>query len=442
MHLVTHAFFKSLLFMCSGSVIHAVHTNEMPLMGGLRKKMPYTAYTMLIGCLAIAGAGVPFLIGMSGYYSKDAILEQAFSFRQSNPGWGVFFFITAAGGAAITAFYMFRLWYMTFAGTPRDAGRYDHAHESPKSMYVPLIVAAVFAIGVAWKPFGHGLVSNEALLGAFLTTVIMGICFFLYGSQAEQSQGEHHGHDEHGHGHHDEVTVASALKLGVTLACIGLAIAVVWTVVPGPDGKRLGDVTLAQLLEQARPAGTAAFQQAAVFEGTWPDEHYAHLEENFSSIVAPATVVAFSTAFGGFMLATVMYCWGWIDPNEVKRQFAAGHRFLTNKWWFDELYELIFIKPCHWISGLIASFDIRCIDWVLNQLAWLTRTVSVIGERIADRTIVDGFVNRLASFTYATGSQLRQAQTGRLRQYVMFIGAGTVAVFALASFLWGAGFGQ
>ena len=139
---------------------------------------------------------------------------------------------------------------------------------------------------------------------------------------------------------------------------------------PGPEGKRLGDVTLASLLEQARPAGTAAFQTAATFAGTWPDEHYAHLEENFTSIVAPATVVAFSTAFGGFMLATVMYCWGWVDPSEVKRQFAGGHRFLTNKWWFDELYEIIFIKPTHWISGVISGFDKSCIDWFLNQLAW------------------------------------------------------------------------
>ena len=279
MHLITHAFFKSLLFMCSGSVIHAVHTNEMPEMGGLRKKMPYTAYTMLIGCLAIAGAGVPFLIGMSGYYSKDAILEQAFSFQQANPGWGSFFFLTAAGGAAITAFYMFRLWYMTFAGTPRNADRYSHAHESPKSMYVPLIVTATMAIGVAWKPFGHGVVSNEALLGAFLTTVIMGLCFFRYGREKENGHAEHHGsdhgHDDHGH-HHDEVTAGSALKLGLTLALGALAIALLWTFAPGPDGKRLGDVTLAQLLEQARPAGTAAFQEAVTLTGTWPDEHFAH----------------------------------------------------------------------------------------------------------------------------------------------------------------------
>ena len=80
-HLFTHAFFKALLFLCSGSVIHATGTNEMPAMGGLRKKMPWTAGTMLVGCLAIAGAGIPLVVGLSGYYSKDGILAQALSFQ-------------------------------------------------------------------------------------------------------------------------------------------------------------------------------------------------------------------------------------------------------------------------------------------------------------------------------------------------------------------------
>src|SRR5208337_892059 len=127
-HLFTHAFFKALLFLCSGSVIHATGTNEMPAMGGLRKKMPWTAGTMLVGCLAIAGAGIPLVVGLSGYYSKDGILAQAMSFSRSNPLYGYFFWI-AVGGAAITAFYMFRLWYMTFAGKPRDEHVYHHAHE-------------------------------------------------------------------------------------------------------------------------------------------------------------------------------------------------------------------------------------------------------------------------------------------------------------------------
>ncbi|HET6881762.1 MAG TPA: proton-conducting transporter membrane subunit, partial [Pirellulales bacterium] len=98
-HLITHAFFKSLLFLCSGSVIHACHTNEMPKMGGLLKKMPWTGYTMLVGCLAIIGAGLPpifgfwpFGFGLSGFYSKDSIIAQAYSFWMANPTHGMILF--------------------------------------------------------------------------------------------------------------------------------------------------------------------------------------------------------------------------------------------------------------------------------------------------------------------------------------------------------------
>ena len=154
-HLFTHAFFKSLLFLCSGSVIHACGTNEMPAMGGLRKRMPITAVTMLIGCLAIAGAGIPTLaIGFSGFHSKDCIVAQALSFWTANPRIGGVFFYMALIGAGMTAFYMFRLWYMTFAGNPRDGHVYHHAHESPKTMTIPLAILAILAVVAAWNvPF-------------------------------------------------------------------------------------------------------------------------------------------------------------------------------------------------------------------------------------------------------------------------------------------------
>ena len=92
-------------------------------------------------------------VGFSGYYSKDSIIAQTLSFGQHNPVHWLLFF-AAAGGAAITAFYMFRLWYMTFTGKPRDHHVYDHAHESPKVMYVPLVILAVFAFGIGWPMWG------------------------------------------------------------------------------------------------------------------------------------------------------------------------------------------------------------------------------------------------------------------------------------------------
>ncbi|HZZ73228.1 MAG TPA: NADH-quinone oxidoreductase subunit L [Pirellulales bacterium] len=344
-HLITHAFFKSLLFMCSGSVIHATHTNDMSKMGGLRHKMPYTAYTMLVGCLAIMGAGIPFLIGFSGFHSKDSIIEQALSFTNLNPAHRILF-LAAAGGAAITAFYMFRLWYLTFSGQPRDQHIYDHAHESPKVMVVPLMVLAVFAIGIGW-----------------------------------------------------------------TMPFTGLSVT--------------------NLLEQARPEGTmAGFSGGAWLTGlTYPNEHLSH------NLNIPAGTVAFCTALAGFLLATAFYGWKLVSPSEARQQFKPIYNFLVNKWYFDELYQAIFVQPVLFISRRIAEFDRKVIDNIINGLAWLVRRVSVIDDWI-DRTFVDGLVNLCARWTFSAGMSLRNVQTGKLRQYVMFIAIGTVALFILVSFFW------
>ncbi|MEK6235348.1 MAG: proton-conducting transporter membrane subunit, partial [Planctomycetales bacterium] len=148
-HLITHAFFKSLLFMCSGSVIHACHhEQEMPKMGGLIKKLPWTGWTMFVGVLAIAGAGIPYLdIGFSGYYSKDAIIAQAMSFYKNNPS-HILLVAAPLIGAAITSFYMFRLWFYTFLGEPRDQHVHDHVGHEHAFMFVPLLILATFAATV------------------------------------------------------------------------------------------------------------------------------------------------------------------------------------------------------------------------------------------------------------------------------------------------------
>jgi len=339
-HLITHAFFKSLLFLCSGSVIHACHTNEMPKMGGLRKKMPITASTMFIGCLAIIGAGVPFVFGLSGFYSKDAIIAQALSFQQHNPTHGAVFFYAAAGGAAMTAFYMFRLWYMTFAGQPRDHHVYDHAHESPTIMYGPLVVLAVFAIVLGW-PF-HGVVVN--------------------------------------------------------------------------------------MLEQARPAGETG-GGVLLASLAYPNEHASHAH----GIHVQATLYAFSSALGGFLLATVFYGLRWLNPNDIRQQFAAIYHFLLNKWYFDELYDAVFVRPARGLAKLVSGFDRNGIDWLIDNLARWTRGLADIDDLI-DRYLVDGAVNLTAGWTYSLGRSLRSVQTGKLRQYVMLIVIGTVALTILINF--------
>jgi NADH-quinone oxidoreductase subunit L len=344
-HLFTHAFFKALLFLGSGSVIHATGTNEMPRMGGLWKKMPWTAATMLVGCLAIAGACIPLVVGLSGYYSKDRMISQLLSLKVHSPIHGWLFYVAAAG-AGITAFYMFRLWYLTFAGQPRDAHVYQHAHESPKVMYVPLVVLAVMA---------------------------------------------------------------------------------------AISGGRLGSFSLPNLLEQAHPVATdhniggGLLLPALVI----PAEELSHDAE----IHVPVTFITFAVALVGFILATAFYGVKSDDPEDARRRFSPIYSFLYHKWWFDELYQLAFVRPVMYVSQLVAELDRKGIDGLADGLARWTTAVSLADDWI-DRIFVDGLVNLIARWSYGVGLGLRNVQTGNLRQYVMFIVVGTVALFVLVSLYW------
>ncbi|MFO0903473.1 MAG: proton-conducting transporter membrane subunit [Pirellulales bacterium] len=460
MHLVTHAFFKSLLFMCSGSVIHAVHTNDMREMGGLLRKMPVTAITMLIGCLAIAGVGVPFVIGFSGYYSKDAILEQAFSLSQTNGG-GVptVLFAVAAGGAAITAFYMFRMWYMTFVGQPRNQERYDHAHESPPVMYLPLVVLSVFAVSVAWDTslLGYGLIPA----GVLIWQGIQRGWFRSSGGHDAHGHDDHghdaHGHDAHAHGHDAHGHEAHAHAHGhpahghaahghdshhhggaAPFTLPGVVTVLVISFIGGLLLQQVlpkSSLTLANLLSQSQPAGIQhadVIAKGELIPWTYPNEHLSHAP----SIAIPVTLLATGTWIIGIGLATAMYAFGYLNPADVRRQFSPIYTLLWNKWYFDELYQIVFVKPCHVVSGWIAGIDRNWIDVFINGVAAVTRRFSEFWERLADRTVVDGIANGIASLTYRLGTSLKVLQTGRLRQYVMFIILGAVAIFILISFFW------
>ena len=137
LHLMTHAFIKACLFLCAGSVIHAVHSQDIQKMGGLRHKMPITYWSMLIATLSIAG-----IFPLSGFWSKDEIVA-------STLGHPVFMVLTLLV-AFMTSFYMFRLIFLTFFGETRDQHGYDHAHESPRAMTTPLIVLAVLSVCAGW----------------------------------------------------------------------------------------------------------------------------------------------------------------------------------------------------------------------------------------------------------------------------------------------------
>ena len=149
-HLFTHAFFKAMLFLGAGSVIHGMHhEQDMRNYGGLRTKLPYTFWAMMIGTLAITGVGIPLThIGFAGFLSKDAVIESAYA---GTAGGYAFWMLVIA--ALFTSFYSWRLIFMTFYGKPRgDKHTHDHAHESPMTMLVPLGVLAIGSVfaGMVW----------------------------------------------------------------------------------------------------------------------------------------------------------------------------------------------------------------------------------------------------------------------------------------------------
>jgi NADH-quinone oxidoreductase subunit L len=166
-HLITHAFFKALLFLAAGAVIHSVGTNDMFKMGGLWRKMPITFITFIIGAFSLMGI-FPF----AGFWSKDEILLEAlrggFFAEEGNVALVQFVFVALAVAAFLTALYTGRQLFLTFFGKPRDQHAYDHAHESPLTMWVPLAVLAFFTtvLGLWNAPFfpefahyvGEGLV--------------------------------------------------------------------------------------------------------------------------------------------------------------------------------------------------------------------------------------------------------------------------------------------
>ena len=153
-HLTTHAGFKALLFLCAGSVIHAVHTNDMWKMGGLKTAMPITFAAYSIGTLAISG--FPFL---SGFYSKEEVLAAAYSHN-------TVIFALLSFAALLTSFYMFRSLFLTFFGTPRDKHAFQHAHESPPLMTIPLIILSIISVFAGFALYYHGNLSHWISWGA------------------------------------------------------------------------------------------------------------------------------------------------------------------------------------------------------------------------------------------------------------------------------------
>lgn len=285
-HLMTHAFFKALLFLGAGSVIHGMSgEQDINKMGGLKDKMPTTYGTFAVACLAIAG-----FPGLSGFFSKDLILEEAFA----SPHGSTLLWVIGTIGAGMTAFYMFRLLFMTFWGETRaDHETAHHIHESPTSMTMPLVVLAVLS-----------LIGGYFTLLHFLSPVL----------------GAHH-----------EPHVSLMVKYLPTLVSLG-----------------------------------------------------------------------------GIGFAYHMYVREPRMADRIARQFAAVHQLLTNKYYVDELYDAVVVRP------------------LMAWSNWLWR--------VWDTLVIDRLVNGTARTVEANGSWLRLWQTGNVQNYALSFLLGAMAI--LGYYLW------
>jgi len=312
-HLFTHAFFKAMLFLGAGSVIHAMHhEQDMRNYGGLRKKIPYTFWAMMIGTLAITGVGIPLLylgfpVGFAGFVSKDAVIESAYA---AGTGAGAFAFWALVIGALFTSFYSWRLMFLTFYGAPRGKpSTHDHAHESPWTMTAPLgalALGAIFAGMIWYKPFFG---SHEAVNKFF-------------GVPA----------------HHAEAVMDHAAGAADTAAA---------------------DDAHAEVAAGWTPGGGAIY--------THPDNH---VLDDAHHVPTWVKVSPFIAMLVGFLLAYQMYIRRPEQPAQLAKTMRPLYLFLLNKWYFDELYDTVLVRPARWLGGFLwRRGDGAVIDGGINGLA-------------------------------------------------------------------------
>ncbi|WP_439122908.1 NADH-quinone oxidoreductase subunit L [Marivita sp.] len=317
-HLFTHAFFKAMLFLGAGSVIHAMHhEQDMRNYGGLRKKIPYTFGAMMIGTLAITGVGIPLTgwIGFAGFASKDAVIESAYA---AGPMGYAFWMLVVA--ALFTSFYSWRLMFLTFYGKPRgDKHTHEHAHESPMIMLIPLGVLSLGSIfaGAIWYNsfFGH-------------TDTVAKFFGVPYAEAGEHSaEGEGHGETA---AHGEDAAHGEEAK----------------------DGEH-------HYVFAGQPGEGAIY--VAPDNTVINDAHEVPKWVKVSPFIA--MLLGFVTAY-----------WFYIVNPSLPKRLAENQRplylFLLNKWYFDEIYDFLFVKPASMVGRVLwKRGDGNVIDGSINGIA-------------------------------------------------------------------------
>jgi NADH-quinone oxidoreductase subunit L len=414
-HLMTHAFFKALLFLCSGSVIHAMAgQQDMRHMGGLKKYLPVTYVTMLVGTLAIAG--IPPL---SGFFSKDEILFRAF---QSNKIiWGV-----AVVTALMTAFYMYRLMSMTFFGTYRGPafetagghgaghgaaatghggghGEWHGPHESPRSMTIPLMVLAVGAtvaglVGVPAALNGSNDIEHF-LHPSFSVSAVGGTHEGASADLAEAPEGSEGGSKGaalSGFAHASRPKAAASSASAPATESEGVA---------------------------AGKLAAAASHEAVPAEGGEAGPHMSWLGE--------IGLMAFSVFVGviGILIALRFYVQAPEIADRLAARWAGPHRVLSNKYYVDEFYDATAIAGTMASARGLWVFDAKVVDGAVNGTGWLTMFWSWFSH-IIDKYVVDGLVNFVGAVLEEGSFVFRRFQTGLIQNYALVMLFG---VFAFVS---------
>ncbi len=337
-HLFTHAFFKAMLFLGAGSVIHAMHhEQDMRNFGGLRKKIPYTFWAMMIGTLAITGVGIPLTgwIGFAGFASKDAVIESAYA---AGPMGYAFWMLVIA--ALFTSFYSWRLMFLTFYGKPRgDKHTHEHAHESPMIMLIPLGVLALGSVfaGAIWYSSFFGKV-NEV------------VSFF---------------------------------------------------------GGAYGEPT-AELVEQVAERSPKASELHYIMESA-PGEAAIYMAPE-NTVLHEAHYVPTWVKLSPFIAMLIGLGTAWmfyIRDRSLPKRLAENQRplyeFLLNKWYFDEIYNFLFVQPAR----------------SLGRLLW----------KRGDGNVIDGSINGLAMGFIPMLTRLAgKAQSGYIFTYAFFMVIGIAAL--------------
>ncbi|MEM6850399.1 MAG: NADH-quinone oxidoreductase subunit L [Pseudomonadota bacterium] len=359
-HLFTHAFFKALLFLCAGCVIHGMHhEQDMKRMGGVFTYMPFTGILMIIGTIAITGVGIPFThIGTAGFVSKDAILELAYEAGAGGNSAANYAFVLGTMAAAMTSFYSWRLIFLTFYGLPRapeDVMR--HAHDAPPVMLFPLMPLALGALFAGMLFFDNFLGENKV---EFWNGAIYGLEAGHHGGESAHGDASHGAEGAHGEAAHGDESHADAAH--------GAA-------------------------EKDAAHGDGHAEEAGGHGHNIPDWVF------YSPLVMMLL---------GFAIAAWQYA-GPAPREGVLKPGGILYGFLRNKWYFDEIYNALLVKPA----------------FAIGRTLW----------RIGDGLLIDGLgPNGVAAAVASGAKRIVRLQSGYVYHYafVMLVG---VLIFATVTII-------